>query len=420
MKIKFSAGRQNFPGATDLPSATAPLRILATGYDYRPQVGGVATCAFETMKALSQRPGIELLCLARDQAGAQEFDRHGYFQTKRISLSSNSTQATLTLAAHVAKQVLHHKPDAILNFLWLPCGLASHLGRVAAPFGLVPYFVFVHGVEVMESSRNLRKQIRKNLSPIKRHVLRNAAGVFAVSEFTRQLVIKECGVHPDKVEVVHNGIDLSKFSPSPPAADLVAKFDLAGKRTLLTVSRLQDYKGLDRAIAALRFVVPKFPDVRYLICGEGEDRPRLEAIAQYYQVEKNVIFTGAVPFERLKDYFNLCECFVLLSRLDESKPNVEGFGIVFLEAAACGKPTIGGHSGGIPDAIEENETGWLVDPTDDRAIANAMLEVLQSPDKAARYGKQGLARAKNFTWNHVAEKVWNRIEQNVRNRGPRR
>jgi phosphatidylinositol alpha-1,6-mannosyltransferase len=387
-----------------------PLRLLMTAFDYRPRLGGVATFGYEVARALSSFPEAEVRILAPAAEGAAEFDRTSGVATMRRNWPAGSVEAIPVIARDLARETRDWKPDAVLNLLWLPDGAANWFSKPVPGLASVPYFAFAYGVEVIESRRTIKKQIRGALAPLKRRVFGGARGVFAISNFTAGLVERECGVSPDKIELIYCGVDPAEFYPAPQAPDLVERHGLGGKRVFLSVSRLLDYKGIDRGIAALRYVVERHPDVVYLVCGEGPDRARLEAIARHYRVQSHVIFAGAIPFDRVRDYYNLCDCFVLLTRTDLETPNVEGFGIVFLEAAACGKPAIGGASGGIGDAVENGAGGWLVDPTDDRAIADVMLQGLAEPGVFHREGEKARARALgSLTWRHLAEKIIKRI-----------
>jgi phosphatidylinositol alpha-1,6-mannosyltransferase len=385
-----------------------------TAYDYRPRLGGVATCAFELARHLSAE-GVSVRVLAPRMPGDEAFDRHGRFETARRRLPSSALKAIVPLARWLREESIAWRPHAMLATLWHPDGVAM-LGRTlwrrpAAP----PYFVLAHGVEMMESRRNLRKTARAMLSPIKRSVLRHAAAPMAVSRFTAGLVEKETGLPAGSVATVYNGVDVGLFSPGPKPPDLAAAYGTAGRRVLLTITRLQDYKGVDHALGALRLVLASHPDVLYLIGGEGEDRPRLESLVRRYGLRDHVRFAGRVDASRLADHYRLADCFVMLSRMDVTAPHVEGFGIVFLEAAACGLPVIAGRSGGIPDAVADGETAWLVDPLDEHAIAAAMREVLDDPARAAGRGQRGRLRAeREFTWGHMARRVLSQVERHVR------
>lgn len=380
-----------------------PIRVLATAYDYRPRLGGVATCAFELLTALSRQPGVELRLIAKAGPDDLAFDRASKIPTRRVRLPGEAVLGIPVLMSEISRELLTWKPDCVLNFLWLPCGAATW---AASSFQKVPYFVFAHGVELLESNRTWKKRARRLAAPMKRSVLRNAASVLAVSQFTRDVVAQECGIARERIEVVYNGVDPESFFPAGPAADLLARHGLEGKRAFVTISRFDDYKGIDRAIGAFSRVAKLHPDARYLVCGDGPDRARLEGLVRSRGLEGRVIFAGSVPHDRLRDYYNLAHAFVLVSRDDFAAPNFEGFGIVFLEAAACGKASIAGRSGGIGDAVVDGKTGWLVDPNDEEAIAAAMIESLENLAKTSALGEAGLARARGeLTWDRMAERV---------------
>ena len=393
-----------------------PIKLLATAYDYRPKIGGIATCAFELSRALSRIEGIDLKLLAPVAPGAIEFDAHGLYPTQRIELSARPEIATFQLAASLRTEVRAWKPDAVLNFLWLPEAAAAYLCNHLPFAPRTEYFVIAHGVEVLEAVQNARKKLRRLFAPVKRNIFRDARSIFAVSHYTRKLVHEHCGVPNDRIRVIYNAVDIDVFKPAPKPQYLLERYGLQGKKVFLSITRLVDYKGIDYAIAALAQLIHEHPEARYLVCGEGEDRLRLETLVQTHNLRKHVIFTGAIQQAELVDHYCLADCFVLLSRDDLITPNVEGFGIVFLEAAACAKPSIAGRSGGVPDAVEDGSGGWLVDPCDLSAIARAMRECLSRPEDATERGKNALARVQaRFTWDHVAGNVMTEISQHVRN-----
>jgi phosphatidylinositol alpha-1,6-mannosyltransferase len=154
------------------------------------------------------------------------------------------------------------------------------------------------------------------------------------------------------------------------------------------------------------------PDVSYLIVGRGRCRVELEQLATALGVRDRVIFAGGVSNDDLPHVFALSDVFVMPSR--QELKAVEGFGLVFLEAAACGKPVVGGRSGGIPDAIVDGVTGFLVHPTDHEDIARGLARLLTDEELATRLGQQGRRRVvEEFAWGRVASRV-QEILQSVR------
>lgn len=388
-----------------------PIRLLATAYDFRPRLGGVATLTHELLRAMSGFDGVELKVLAPRMKGAEDFDRGSALRIERIRTSGTGAPDALPFSLAVAREAVTFRPDAILNFLWIPDGAGTLAAAPVLRSLGIPYYVFAYGKELIESRANLKKRLRGAAAPLKRAVFGHAAGTFVISHFTRDLVLAHCGADPARIHFAYPGIDPTQFHPGPKPEDLLERYGLRGKKVFLTVTRLEDYKGVDRAIAALSRIRDSHPDARYLICGTGPDRARLETLARHYRVADRVVFAGAVPHERLRDHYNLADAYIMLSRNDWDSPDVEGFGIVFLEAAGCGKPSIGARSGGIPDAVGGEEMGWLVDPEDPADAARAMDAVLRDPDLAKAKGERARARAlAGFTWQDMAATVLRTVE----------
>jgi phosphatidylinositol alpha-1,6-mannosyltransferase len=172
---------------------------------------------------------------------------------------------------------------------------------------------------------------------------------------------------------------------------------------LLTVARLVPRKGHDTVIRALEKIVLASPETVYVIAGEGSERARLEALVAELGLAGNVRFAGLVPDTELADFYNLCDLFVHMNR--NVNGDLEGFGIVFLEAAACGKPVIAGKSGGTYAAVADGGSGYLLEPEDHDALANTVLRLWSDPGEMRRLGEVGRARATEFDWDRSARKL---------------
>jgi glycosyltransferase involved in cell wall biosynthesis len=173
------------------------------------------------------------------------------------------------------------------------------------------------------------------------------------------------------VRVLPNTV-AAAYGPRPKRDDLTARLGLAGRRIILTVGRLsvlERYKGHARIIAALPAIAARVPDTAYLIVGSGDDQPRLERLAHEASVSNRVVFAGQVPDEALPDYFALAHVFAMPS-------TGEGFGIVFLEAAAAGLPVIGGNCDGSVDALADGRIGRPVDANAPAEIEDAVVDAL--------------------------------------------
>jgi phosphatidylinositol alpha-1,6-mannosyltransferase len=217
-----------------------------------------------------------------------------------------------------------------------------------------------------------------------------------ISEFTRQRFIAK-GVKKELIKVLYPGVDIDSFHPQD-CSGLREIQGLKGKKVILSVGRLTKRKGFDMVIKVLPLVLQKVPNAVLLICGKGELTAQLRKMAKSYNLDEQVIFTGYVSNAELPLYYNLCDVFIMPSR-EYSQVDAEGFGIVYLEAGACGKPAIGGRSGGIPDAILDGETGLLVDPGDREDIANAIIKILSDDNLARQLGENARRRIEEkFQW----------------------
>jgi phosphatidylinositol alpha-1,6-mannosyltransferase len=232
--------------------------------------------------------------------------------------------------------------------------------------------------------------------------------IVAVSRFSAGLA-ERIGVPPNRISVVHPGCDAETFIPKRAEPELLSRVLGARSqdRVILTIGSLVARKGHDMVIRALPMVLRAIPDTTYLIVGDGPCRRDLEAQARELGVAERVVFAGQVCDAELPDYYALSDVFIMASREQVEDCTVEGFGIVYLEANACGKPVIGGRSGGVPDAVQDGETGLLVDPRSPEKIARALISLLSDRTRAARMGRVGRARVvQEFSWSRMAEQVY--------------
>jgi phosphatidylinositol alpha-1,6-mannosyltransferase len=243
------------------------------------------------------------------------------------------------------------------------------------------------------------------------HTLRTADRVVANSRFTANL-LRNVGVSPERIEVVHPGCNSQRFRPRAPKQEL--KKEILGERhadkVILSVGNLVSRKGQDMVIRALAALRHKGPQATYLIVGEGPHRTELEKLAAALGVSRHVVFAGRVDGD-LVDIYALADVFAMPSREQLEACDVEGFGLVFLEASACAKPVIGGRSGGIPDAVVDGFTGLLVDPSNPNEIAHALALLLTDAELATRLGQQGRSWVVDrFDWSRVGASVGAIIE----------
>jgi len=259
------------------------------------------------------------------------------------------------------------------------------------------YVCWTHGEELhyMRTSREL--------SLLLSSVHKASAAVIANSRNTaRQL--QALGVPDDKIHVVYPGVDVDRFAHTAGRIGVRREFAADHELLLLTVGRLQRRKGHDLAIEALASLRGEKLHVRYLIVGDGDERARLEGLVDRCGVRDQVTFAGSVPAADLPRYYAAADIFVHPNRVDDG--DAEGFGMVFLEAAAAALPVIGGDSGGVPEAIEAGATGLLVTGTAVGELVSAIRTLAGDAALRRRMGELALSRVRRqFTWERAAAQV---------------
>ena len=272
--------------------------------------------------------------------------------------------------------------------------VSSPLSRSPSP---PPIALFIHGIDAWRPSR----------SRLANTLARRVQAVVAVSELTRNRFAQWSGVPPDRAYVLPNSIDLSKFQPGPKPESLLKRYGLQGRAALLTVGRLasrERKKGFDEVLEVLPALAREIPALSYMIVGDGDDRPRLVAKARSlglrvhdaaqsgpfqlsafsvsaFDHQPQVVFTGYVPAAEKEDHYRAADLYVMPSR-------GEGFGIVFLEALACGLPVIGSKVDGSREALRGGLLGTLVDPADREELKTAIRQGLR---KLTRSVPEGLS-----------------------------
>ena len=373
--------------------------ILIAAYDFKPLLGGVANYGHELAVQFSKCARVHVV--SRKLPGMEEFDRNLPYEVTRIR-APYSGLGSLPLFARAIRRVLQRDPpDVIFCPMWFPDAAAC---RWAMRPAAIPYFVAAHGTEVFDDYSSLERSLKTVLlKKLRGRVLRGANKVFPVSHYTRRAVLDEAPGYPENVITVNNGVNAGIFTREAVPSTVESKYQSAGERILLTVTRLYPYKGVDRMLESLPAIARAIPGIRYLVVGEGPDLPRLQQLTFHLGLDSKVRFLGRRELSEIVRLYNLADLFVMLSR--EELPDVEGFGLVFLEAAACGLPSVGGRSGGIPDAIDEGKTGWLVDPRNTEEIAATIIDLFESPDKLKRASQRCLATAPEKSWERAADKI---------------
>ncbi|MDX2257892.1 MAG: glycosyltransferase family 4 protein [Hyphomicrobiaceae bacterium] len=339
-----------------LPLTQQPRqRILALVTDAFGSHGGIARYNRDLIAALAgAEHAADIVVLPRigDSAGSQIGERVTQLAARRGRLA-------YARAAWQASR--RHGPfDVVfcghLYMVPLAAVIARRLG--------VPLWLQVHGIEAWAAPGRLV-----------RWAADRASLVTSVSRATRARMLSWSGLDDWRIKVLPNTFDaaFSAVAREPHRKKAVGRLDLTGRDVILTVARLsagERYKGHDRVIAALPRVIARCPAATYVIVGDGDDRSRLEALAGEAGVADRVCFAGQVGVDELSDFYRAADVFVMPS-------TGEGFGIVYLEAAAAGLPVIAGNCDGSVDALADGVLGTLVDPLDTAAIGDAIIDALE-------------------------------------------
>ncbi len=390
-----------------------PKKILLSSYDYPPRIGGVAKCSHALKEALNERKDTTIKVCApqhSESSNCEKIPLESYLTKIRpdytYPYSARPEWAFFSLLLSKHRAIREWRPDFVLDLLWFPDGLASYLLSFLHP--KIKYAVIVHGVEILEGKRTWKKRIRKAFSPIKRKVFENAVAIFPVSTFTRELLEKElkdgCDQSmPFRAKPFQNGVDSRSFCSLDSSPNTEEK-NSNESPLFFSLARLEDYKGIDKTIAALALLKQRGKTFSYRVGGTGPDLPRLRKLAEDLNVQDQITFLGKLSDADVLREYQKCDAFVLLSRVDLEAPNVEGFGLVYLEAALCGKPSLGPNEGGPTDAIVHEKTGLLVNPRKEEEIANA-LETFFDRNICEQLGVAAKERALKFSWHRSAQLI---------------
>lgn len=288
-----------------------------------------------------------------------------------------------------------HRFDAVHAGRVLPEGLIA-VG-VARARGL-PCVVYAHGEEITAWQRLWKRRAAML------RTYRHADAVVANSSFTREQLLA-LGVPAERLHVIYPGVDAERFRPGPPESELVAAQGLPSKaRIVLSVGRLVRRKGFDRVIEALPSLLAEGIDVHYVVIGTGEDREHLLSKARTAGVGDRVHLLGHVAMDDLPAWYRTCDVFAMPNRAVGA--DAEGFGMVYAEAAASGKPAVAGLHGGTGDAVVDGETGLRVDGERPEEVASALRRLLTDTALARRLGAAGRKRVeRELSWDRVADKT---------------
>ena len=315
--------------------------------------------AYLSVTAGTNSPPTAEVFLLRDSPDCQN-----PFESKNLKFYYLKTDLVwfgrLNFAAQILINLVQKRPERVF------CGhinLAPLIQTLCELLG-IPYTILTYGKEVWET-----------LPPKYRIAMSKADSIWTISRYTRDRTCYNNQLNSVKFQIVPCVVDGDIFTIGSKSEDLLAKYNLTGAKILMTVARLRStdiYKGVDVTIQALPQIAKTFPNVKYLVIGRGDDRSRLAQLAADLGVAERVIFAGFVPQENLASYYRLADAYLM--------PSQEGFGIVYLEALACGLPVLAGDADGSADPLQDGKLGWRVPHRDRSAVAVACIEMLKGED----------------------------------------
>jgi glycosyltransferase involved in cell wall biosynthesis len=338
------------------------VRILAPHTDSFGGYGGIAAANRHFLRAVAAMDNVEeVVALPRLQADPIDGPLPEALTWRPDGLGGK--------AAYLGALLRLLATDRAFDLVW--CG-HMHLLPLALPAARllgVPVALHVHGIDAWTPTGR----------PLTDRLVRRTDAVLSVSKTTLDRLADWSGLDPARGVVVPNTVDFDGLSPGPKPPALLDRYDLHDRYVLMTMGRLvgkERRKGFDRVLEALPEVAAERPDAAYLIVGKGPDRSRLERTAERLGVRDRVVFTGYVPEDEKADHFRLADRFVMPSE-------GEGFGLVLLEALACGTPVIASTRDGGREAVADGEFGMLVDPTDSAELTRALLAPQEAPPPEA-------------------------------------
>jgi glycosyltransferase involved in cell wall biosynthesis len=333
------------------------MRVLALVTDGFGSCGGISKFNRDFLTALCSYPStVEVLAIPRIALSSL-----GPLP-KKLSYVTSGLRGRLNFVISTFKTALFNpKIDVII------CGHIHFLPLVYlfSVWKRSPILLILHGIEAWQPSSN----------KLANALFCKVDVIISVSNFTQQRFLTWSKLRSSQEFILPNAVDLELFRPAQKNSGLLERYQLEGKVVLMTLGRLvseERHKGFDEVLDLLPTLIQEIPNITYLIVGEGRDRPRLEAKAKFLDIAEYVQFIGFAPESEKADYYRLADVFVMPSR-------GEGFGIVLLEAMACGVPVVASKMDGGREAVRDGALGILVDPENPEHVKQGILEALQRP-----------------------------------------
>ncbi|MAO66103.1 MAG: hypothetical protein CL666_14000 [Balneola sp.] len=377
------------------------MKILLLAKGYPPTIGGVENYSYYIAEGLGEKHKVEVLTFDEsNDSPKKQLDKN--VNVLRLNHSRKELLNGWNMLRAIKSKIAEFTPDLIIATTW----------KVGLPYAFlkfkyqIPFVLVAHGAEITRHRSNTI------LMKLMRFVMAKTDLVITVSNFTKHIIQKYTTVSEKNVVTVPNGIDLN---PVKPVEQNAARQELGIKSdwpVLLTVSRLDARKGHAKVLKLLPKLKERYSNLLYLIVGNGPEREELERLSDSLGLTDNdVKFAGFVADEELPFYYSACDIFVMLNEM-KSEEDFEGFGFVFAEAGAYGKPSIGGNNAGPKEVIDHQKTGFLVNPDSEREVFDSIQKLLDNEEERARMGKTARKKVfREFTLDVMVSNFENKLLQ---------
>ncbi len=364
--------------------------VLLVTNDLGPRAGGIESFI---LGLIAELDGKKIVIYTSAQVGSEKFD-HGLTEKFGVVVYRDKSKVLLPtprVNRAVVRVMRKHSSEIIWYGAAAPLGWMSGLLRRN---GATRQVSLTHGHEVWWSKL-------WPFSWIMRAITRNLDVLTYLGKFTHDAMKPIVGKRAQAIQIAP-GISVDHFLPGPKDPELLTTLGLDGKKVIISVGRLVHRKGQDRLIEAMPTILRSVPETVLVLVGEGPHKAKLETLVRKHGLHESVRFIGRLQYAELPRYLRLGDIFAMPSRSRFFGLEVEGLGIVYLEASSTGIPVLGGASGGAPDAVLDGETGYVVDGTNVAAIAHAAIAMLSDAALRERMGRRGREWAlQTWSW-----KIW--------------
>ena len=370
-------------------------RTLCITNDFGPRAGGIETFV---IGLIERAPRNSVLVYTSNQGDTSEYDRK-WREDFGVEVIRDKSKILLPSfrVGRKAREIL--RKNEITHVFFGAAAPLALLSQGLRRAGATKIIALTHGHEVWWAK----------VWPFTLLIRRIGSGVDVLTylgSFTKNEISRSLSKRAQKAMVrIAPGIDTNHFSPASDSSELKRELDLEGKRVIVSVGRLVHRKGQDKLVEALPRILKSYPDAHILFVGVGPHLEYIHKRAIQLGVLGSISFVGRVQYQELPRFISVGEIFAMPSRSRLAGLEVEGLGIVYLEASSCGLPVVGGISGGAPDALLEGETGFAVDGRDPQAVADAIIRLLDDPKLAKKMGERGRQWIiDEWEWRHWSER----------------